>query len=107
MTSWSRSSRFALIFGGATLLSLSASATCHHPKCSMDLNAADSSTVPVIVQYRSEPSDAEVGAVGSFGAVSHRIHSIHALAVGSPGRMWRRWRIVLMWRLFRLTVRSG
>ena len=40
----------------------------------------NASTVPVIVQYTNDPSEAEVAAVSSLGAVSHRMHSIHAIA---------------------------
>ena len=80
MSPWSRTSRFALVFAGAITIPLSASATCHHPKCSVDLNSADNTTVPVIVQYANDPSDAEFSAVHSFGPVSHRIHSIHAIS---------------------------
>src|SRR5579875_3650119 len=80
MTPWSRFSRFALTFTGAIAIPFSASAACHHPKCSLDLNTAATSTVPVIVQYTSDPTDTEVAAIGGFGPVSHHIHSIHALA---------------------------
>ena len=81
MSTWSRMSRFALIFSGAISLPFSALASCHHPKCSMDLNTVKESSVPVIVQYLSEPSDAEVASVSALGAISHRSSSIHALAV--------------------------
>ena len=81
MTAWTRTSLFALACAGVLSVPLSASATCSHPRCSSDLSTVATSTVPVIVQYVNEPSEAEVNAVGSLGPVSHRMHSIHGLSM--------------------------
>ncbi|MGI4829707.1 MAG: S8 family serine peptidase, partial [Janthinobacterium lividum] len=80
MTAWSRTSRFTLIFAGAISIPFSASATCKLSKCSPDVDAATTATVPVIVQYVSDPSDAEVTGVNALGSVSNRMHSVKAIA---------------------------
>ena len=84
MTLWSRASRYAFALSGALSLSLTASADCHHPRCSTDLNQSTLATLPVIVQYANEPSEAEVAAVSSIGAVYHRNHSIHTVGAVIP-----------------------
>ncbi|MGI4829301.1 MAG: S8 family serine peptidase [Janthinobacterium lividum] len=61
-------------------LSFSASASCKLVKCSADVDQATTATVPVIVQYANDPSDAEIGAVGNLGSVTNRMHSVKALA---------------------------
>ena len=80
MTAWTRTSRYALAFAGAMSFSLSASATCKHIKCALDVDQAITATVPVIVQYSSDPTDNEAAAVNGLGPVYNRMHSINALA---------------------------
>ena len=84
MTSWSRTSRYALAIAGAMSLPLAASATCNHPKCSADVNAATTANVPVIVQYLNDPSETEAAAVNGIGPVYSRMHSVKAIAASVP-----------------------
>lgn len=84
MNTWTRTSRYALVFAGAISLSLSAYASCKHPRCSRDVDEATTSTVPVIVQYTNDPTDDEVGAVGNIGSVYNRMHTIRAIAARVP-----------------------
>lgn len=83
-----RSSRIAAACAGLASLTLAASATCKHPKCSVDVDQASTSVVPVIVHYSSDPGDDEVGAVGKLGLVYNRMHLIHSIAVQlSPAQL--------------------
>ncbi len=84
MTAWSRRSRYALAFTGAISLSLSAAASCHHPKCSADVDQATSATIPVIVQYDQDPSNAEVKAINTIGPVYHHSHAVNTLGAVIP-----------------------
>lgn len=82
MSSWSSASRRALFTIGTALLSVAASAACHPARCSWEVDAATGSSVPVIVQYTADPTEAEVDLLGTLGPVTRRMHSIHAVALG-------------------------
>ena len=84
MTAWSRTSRFALAFLGATTIPISAQTpTCPPRHCPTQPAATSASTekLAVIVQYTSDPSEDEIAAVNQLGEVHHRLHSVNAIAV--------------------------
>lgn len=80
----SRSFRHALTLAGLIAIPISASATCKHVKCSRDVDAATTASVPVIVQYAQDPSPDEVGRVNGLGVVYNHLRSVRAIAAQIP-----------------------
>lgn len=71
----------------AALLMLSGAATTfaagpHHQKLSRDLSEVTGENIPVIIQYKADPVDGDVGKVEGLGGREARsfrsIHSVHA-----------------------------